>query len=143
MTGTAPPAPARILREARWTIRSIRPPQDAQSARVQAWTCLALFGWPGPVASAISVLDHLVRNASEFGRCAGGEIEVRLARTESDDLLIDVMDRRTNFASFDQAVAGHLGQGLWRIAQYGATLSWHPHRDGKTVRAVLGATQAP
>ncbi|MFD8110265.1 hypothetical protein [Streptomyces microflavus] len=143
MNGTAPPAPAPIVREARWTIRSIRPPQDAQSARVQAWTCLALFGWPRPVASAISVLDHLVRNASEFGRCAGREIEVRLARTESDDLLIDVIDRRTDLPSFDQAVAGHLGQGLWRIAQYGATLSWHPHEDGKTVRAVLGATQAP
>ncbi|MCD9899761.1 hypothetical protein LUR56_05800 [Streptomyces sp. MT29] len=141
MTGTAPPAPAPILREARWTIQSTRPPQDAQSARVQAWTCLALFCWPGPVASAISILDHLVRNASEFGRCAGREIEVRIARTENDDLLIDVIDRRTDFPSFDQAVAGHLEQGLWRIAQYGATLSWHPHKDGKTVRAVLGVAR--
>ncbi|MBK3585916.1 hypothetical protein JHN49_20115 [Streptomyces sp. MBT57] len=64
-------------------------------------------------------------------------------RGRGDDLLIDVIDRRTDFPSFDQAVAGHLGQGLWRITQYGATLSWHPDSDGKTVRAVLGATQAP
>ncbi|MEU0382262.1 hypothetical protein ABZ093_33985 [Streptomyces cyaneofuscatus] len=141
MTGTAPSAPAAIVREARWTIRSIRPPQDAQSARVQAWTCLALFGWPGPVPSAISILDHLVRNASEFGWCAGEEIGVRLARTETDDLLIDVIDRRTDFPGFEEAVAGYLGQGLWRIAQYGATLSWHPHEHGKTVRAVLGGAR--
>lgn len=89
MTGVAPPPPAPIIRQARWTIRSVRAPQDAQSARVQAWTCLALFGWSGPIPSAIAILDHLVRNASEFGRCQGEIIEVQIARTENDDLLIE------------------------------------------------------
>lgn len=139
MTGVAPPPPAPIIRQARWTIRSVRAPQDAQSARVQAWTCLALFGWPGPVPSAIAILDHLVRNASEFGRCQGEIIEVQIARTENDDLLIDVIDCHSAFPDFERAVAGHLGQGLWRIAQHGASLSWHPHKGGKTVRAVLGS----
>ncbi|MFF8432842.1 ATP-binding protein [Streptomyces bacillaris] len=146
MTITAPPAPAPapapIVLEKRWTIQSLRPPQDAQSARIQAWTSLATFGWTGPASSAVAILDRLVRNASEHGQCSGEKIGVRIARTEAGDLLIDVIDRYTDFPLFKQAVAGHLGKGLGQIAQYGAVVSWHPHDHGKTVRAVVGGARS-
>ncbi|MER6771459.1 hypothetical protein ACF1D2_14085 [Streptomyces bacillaris] len=137
MTTTVLPS-APVVLERRFMIRSVRPPQDAQSARIQAWTCLAVFGWPGPTGSAVAIIDQLVRNAPEFGQCAGEGIEVRIARTDADDLLIDVGDRYPAFPSFERAVAGELGQGLWRVSQRGATVSWHPHEHGKTVRAVVG-----
>ncbi|MGW3215315.1 hypothetical protein ACWDBC_24150 [Streptomyces parvus] len=133
-----PPPPAKLVLERRLNIRSLLPPQDAQAARIQALTCMATFGWAGPLGLAV---DHLVRNASEFGRCAGKEIGLRIARTEADDLLIDVTDHNPEFPFFEQAAAGFLGKGLWRIAQDGGVVSWHPHSDecehGKTVRAVL------
>ncbi|MEU1221360.1 hypothetical protein [Streptomyces microflavus] len=102
---------------------------------------MATFGWVGPLGLAVATVDHLVRNASEFGRCAGKEIGLRIGRTEADDLLIDVTDHNPAFPFFEQAVAGFLGKGLWRVAQYGGVMSWHPHTGeyapGKTVRAVL------
>ncbi|MFJ8774473.1 hypothetical protein [Streptomyces microflavus] len=136
-----PPPPAKLVLERRLTIRSLHPPQDAQAARIQALTCLATFGWIGPLGLAVATVDHLVRNASEFGRCAGKQIGLRIARTEPDNLLIDVTDHNPEFPFFEQAAAGLLGKGLWRIAQYGGVVSWHPHNHedelGKTVRAVL------
>ncbi|ALC26924.1 MULTISPECIES: hypothetical protein [Streptomyces] len=134
-----PPPPAALTLERRLTIRSLLPPRDAQAARIQALTCMATFGWPDPLGLAVATVDHLVRNASQFGRCADKEIGLRIARTEADDLLIDVTDHNPEFPSFEQAAAGFLGKGLWRIAQYGGVVSWHPHECGlgKTVRAVL------
>lgn len=139
MTATAPPP---LVVEHRLTIRSYLPPQDAQTARIQAVTCLLAFRWTGPCGLAVATVDQLVRNASEFGRCSGGEIGLRIGCTEADDLLIDVDDRNPEFPFFDQAVAGRFGHGLRRVAEYGATLSWHPHERGKTVRAVMGGTHS-
>ncbi|MEU3434032.1 hypothetical protein ABZ708_11265, partial [Streptomyces sp. NPDC006863] len=134
-----PPPPARLVLERQLTIRSMLPPQAAQAARIRALTCLATFGWTGPLELAVATIDHLVRNASQFGWCASKEIGLRIARIEADDLLIDVTDYRPEFPFFEQAVAGSLGSGLGRVAQYGGAVSWHPHECGvgKTVRAVL------
>ncbi|MYX77615.1 ATP-binding protein [Streptomyces sp. SID3915] len=141
-----PPTPAPLILERRLAIRSFLPGQDAQAARIQALMCLATFGWTGPLGLAVGAIDQLVRNASEFGRCTGKQIGLRIARTEVDDLLIDVTDHCPHFPYFEQAAAGLLGQGLWRVAQYGATVSWHPHepehQPGKTVRAVMGGSRS-
>lgn len=138
MTLTSPPPPAPLVAEHSRTIRSYLPAQDAQTARIQVLTCLATLGWAGPSGLAVATADQLVRNASQFGRCLGGNIELRIGRTEADDLLIDVADHNPEFPFFDEAVAGLIGQGLRRVAEYGVTVSWHPHEHGKTVRAVLG-----
>ncbi|MFC8705829.1 hypothetical protein ACFWNF_17680 [Streptomyces anulatus] len=138
MTTTAPPHPVPLVVEHRLTIRSYLPAPDAQSARLQAVACLLAFAWSGPCGLAVQTVDQLVRNASEFGRCSGGNIGLRVGLTEVDDLLIDVTDHNPEFPSFDEAVAGRVGQGLWRVTQYGAAVSWHPHEHGKTVRAVMG-----
>ncbi|MFD3815141.1 hypothetical protein ACFWRZ_08745 [Streptomyces rubiginosohelvolus] len=137
MTATAPPPSAPIVAEHRLVIRSYLPAHDAQAARLRSLTYLAAIGWAGPSGLAVSTIDQLVRNASQFGRCSGGEIGIRIARTEADDLLIDVVDHNPEFPFFEEAVSGLLGQGLWRVADYGAVVSWHPHEGGKTVRAVL------
>ncbi|MER6018842.1 MULTISPECIES: hypothetical protein [Streptomyces griseus group] len=142
MTATAPPPPALLVVEYRLAIRSYLPTQDAQSARLQAVTCLTTLGWAGPSGLAVATADQLVRNASEFGRCSGGEIGLRIGRTAADDLLIDVADHNPEFPFFEQAVAGRFGRGLRRVAEYGATMSWHPHENGKTVRAVLGGAHS-
>lgn len=137
MTMTNQPPPEPLVAERQLTIRSYLPPQDAQTARLQLLTWLTALGWSGPPGLAVATVDQLVRNASEFGRCSGGEIELRVGRTEADDLLIDVADRNPEFPFFEEATSGHFGQGLRRVAEYGATVSWHAHEHGKTVRAVL------
>ncbi|MFJ2225564.1 hypothetical protein ACIOFY_36680 [Streptomyces anulatus] len=142
MTATAPPHPVPLVVEHELTIRSYLPAQDAQSARLQTVTCLLAFGWSGPCGLAVSTVDQLVRNASEFGRCSGGNIRLRIGLTELDDLVIDVADHNPEFPFFDQVVAGRIGEGLWRVAQYGAAMSWYSHEHGKTVRAVLGGARS-
>lgn len=142
MTTTAPLPPVPLVVDHQLTIRSYLPAQDAQSARLQAVACLLAFGWTGPCGFAVLTVDQLVRNASEFGWCAGKEIRLLIGLTEVDDLLIDVADHNPEFPEFEDVVAGRSGQGLRRIAEYGVTVSWHPHEHGKTVRAVLGGASS-
>ncbi|WP_405434879.1 hypothetical protein [Streptomyces anulatus] len=137
MTTTAPLPPVPLVVEHQMAIRSYLPVQDAQSARLQAVACLLAFGWTGPCGFAVLTVDQLVRNASEFGWCAGEDIRLLIGLAELGDLLIDVADHNPTFPKFEEVLTGRSGQGLRRIAEYGVTLPWHPHKHGKTVRAVL------
>ncbi|MFI1226075.1 MULTISPECIES: hypothetical protein [unclassified Streptomyces] len=142
MTTTAPLPPVPLVVEHQMTIRSYLPAPDARSASLQAVACLLAFDWTGPCGFAVATVDQLVRNASEFGQCAGENIRLRIGLTEVDDLLIDVADHNPEFPDFEKAVAGGVGQGFRRVAECGATMSWHPHENGKTVRAVLPGTRS-
>ncbi|MFF7183184.1 ATP-binding protein [Streptomyces sp. NPDC008121] len=87
----------------------------------------------------MDVLYVLVRNAVEHGlteESPSRRLEAWLRVTEQHELLIDVQDV-PDFPSFDKAARGELGRGLWGAQRLGATLSWFPGEQGKTVRATL------
>ncbi|MFG2774733.1 ATP-binding protein [Streptomyces sp. NPDC048350] len=112
----------------------------AGAARVSARTLLTIMAWPGPHHVAVDVLYVLVRNAVEHGlteESAGRRLEAWLRINERRELLIDVQDHTPDFPSFDKAVRGELGRGLWGAQRLGAALSWFPGDQGKTVRATL------
>jgi anti-sigma regulatory factor (Ser/Thr protein kinase) len=112
----------------------------AGAARIWARTLLTIMAWPGPHHVAADVLYVLVRNAVEHGlteQSAGRRLEAWLRINESRELLIDVQDHNPDFPSFDKAVQGELGRGLWGAQRLGAALSWFPGEQGKTVRATL------
>ncbi|MGW7433249.1 ATP-binding protein [Streptomyces sp. NPDC054861] len=112
----------------------------AGAARVSARTLLTVMAWPGPHDVAVDVLYVLVRNAVEHGlteQSAGRRLEVWLRINENRELLIDIQDHNPDFPSFDKAVQGELGRGLWGAQRLGAALFWFPGEQGKTVRATL------
>ncbi|WP_371605065.1 ATP-binding protein (plasmid) [Streptomyces sp. NBC_01220] len=114
-------------------------PSALKMARINGRTKLTMLNWQGNQHGAVNVLYVLVNNALRHGLPPGATqgLEVWLRITEAHDLIIDVTDPDPTFPDFDQAVAGHLGQGLWGARQLGASITWFPEVRGKTVRATM------
>ncbi|MFB7168087.1 hypothetical protein ACFC18_35135 [Streptomyces sp. NPDC056121] len=116
-------------------------PTAPQVARIKGRTALTMLSWPGSHLDAVEVLGVLVTNALEHGITPGDtkELHACLSVTETRELLIDVTDHNPMFRDFERAIAGEVGQGLWRAGQLGASISQYtaPDFSSKTVRAVM------
>ncbi|MFG2783802.1 hypothetical protein ACGFY7_38965 [Streptomyces prunicolor] len=119
------PGQQRAMKMSRWWIRG----------------CLPALRWAGSVLDAVGVVSRLVDNGLRHGlalRAANeSRIVLRVAVTESGQLVLDVTDPNPSFPGFAAAREGESGLGLRRIAELGARLTWFLHGggSGKTVRA--------
>lgn len=111
-------------------------------ARVKARSHLTVLGWRGSVHGATDVIGRLVDNAVRHGLTLGDaeqRLRLRLAVTESHELVVDVEDPNPQFRHFGTAIEGERGRGLWEAKRLGAQVTWFLRQDavGKTVRATL------
>ncbi|MGC5004831.1 ATP-binding protein [Streptomyces sp. DT203] len=141
LTGTAPVAEE-------WSRTFDLLPAAPQLARLHARTRLTMFRWPGNVEGATEAVGILVGNvvahADPGPDHEDRRVRLRLAITEVHTLLINVQDPLPEFPNFEQASAGELGRGLWKVGRLGGALSWHLcERGGKAVRARMMPGRVP
>ncbi|MFD7282151.1 ATP-binding protein [Streptomyces sp. NPDC059862] len=142
-TGLAPAAtPAPIVR----SLSTELPADDNAHFMARIWTrtIVTALRWQGSVLQVAEVVSRLVVNAVRHGipddvADTTWRIVLSVAVTEADELVIDVTDLNPAFPRFPAAAKGAKGQGLMRVAQLGARLTWFLHHEGpgKTVRATL------
>jgi hypothetical protein len=122
------------------------PDQVAATRLVRIWLRLAVTAlrWRGDVDRAVEVASRLVNNGSRYGvpqDVSGNDrwLTVRAAVTEAQELVLDVTDANAAFPAAAEALQGKRGQGLARVLEHGADLTWFLRHEGpgKTVRAVL------
>ncbi|MFE9647489.1 hypothetical protein ACFYO0_25900 [Streptomyces sp. NPDC006365] len=130
--------------------RSYRLDDVASLRRVRsdALTYLTVLGWPGDIVTAVEVLARVACNAVVHAQPtdeSDAHMDVLLAVTEDDELLIDVRDPSPEFRDSGAAINGEKGRGLREVRLLGADVTWSLAEDGrsKTVRARLVPGEVP
>ncbi|MFG2439651.1 hypothetical protein [Streptomyces sp. NPDC048508] len=113
-------------------------------SRIKGCVGLTMLNWRGSVPAALQVLSALVDDALQHGNTSqrvGTSLMACLCITESQQLLVDVMDFNPAFADFQDVRFGFGGGLLAELVRRGAIkdLTWlvSPEGQSKTVRAVL------
>lgn len=138
MQPTAVSAP--VTRE--WST-SLPPTANAvRLACVNARTRLTRLRWNGNIHGASEIVRRLVANALDQGvDDHGPDLRLRLAITETGELLTEVSDPNPAFSDFSAAIEG--GR-LWEVRQLGAHVTWYMlPAGGKTVQARVSAGDVP
>ncbi len=123
-------------------------PPTANAVRlacVDARTRLTQLQWNGNIHGASEIVRRLMVNALEQGvDDHGPNLRLRLAITETGELLTEVSDPNPSFPDFSAALEGRRGRGLWEVRQLGAHVTWYMLPEGgKTVQARVKAGEVP
>ncbi|MFC7267176.1 ATP-binding protein [Streptomyces lutosisoli] len=142
------PSPIYAPVDRHWARSYTLRPESLRQVRTDAYTRLTLLNWTGNNAAAVEVLARLAKNAVVHAAPVNGtsaQMNVRLAVTEKDELLIDVGDPSPEFPDCAAAIRGEKGRGLWDVRRLGADVSWSLSENGrgKTVRAHLLPGEVP
>jgi len=142
------PSPIYAPVDRHWARSYTLRPESLRQVRTDAYTRLTLLNWTGNNAAAVEVLARLAKNAVVHAAPVNGtsaHMDVRLAVTEKDELLIDVGDPSPEFPDCAAAIRGEKGRGLWDVRGLGADVSWSLSENGrgKTVRAHLLPGEVP
>ncbi|MGW0314036.1 ATP-binding protein [Streptomyces flavidovirens] len=122
-------------------------PPTANSVRlacVDTRTRLTQLQWNGNIHGASEIVRRLMANALEQGvDDHGQDLRLRLAITETGELLTEVSDANPSFPGVS-ADEGRRGRGLWEVRQLGAHVTWYMlPGGGKTVQARVKAGEVP
>lgn len=144
----AVPVPINAPVDRHWARSYTLRPESLRQVRTDAYTYLTMLNWTGNQAAAVEVLARLAKNAVVHAAPVTGtsaQMQVRLAVTEKDELLIDVSDPSPEFPDCAAAIRGEKGRGLWDVRRLGADVTWilSENGRGKTVRAHLLPGEVP
>ncbi|MER6616294.1 hypothetical protein [Streptomyces xantholiticus] len=124
-------------------------PNSPQLARLHTRTRVTMAHWRGNHEAAAVVAGVLTANAVIHATPGplGDRLSIglRLAITETGELLIDVSDPLPAFPDFAAAADGSRGRGLGQVARLGCRLSWFltADSDRKVVRASMSPGPVP